>query len=98
MLWGSVLHVEPCAGHPQGAQGLPGGRHLPPASPAAWARSAAVLGPHEVLALPQAAARVGFRVAHIPGDPETMKPWSACLEALQGADSQLLTLVTLKAF
>lgn len=25
MLWGSILHVEPCAGHPQRAQGLPGG-------------------------------------------------------------------------
>lgn len=41
---------------------------------------------------------VGFCVARIPGDVETMKPWFVRLAALQRADSQLLTLVTLKAF
>lgn len=39
---------------------------------------------------------VGSCGAHTPGDPETMER-GLCLEALPRADSQLLTLVTLKA-
>ena len=81
VLSGSVFHTEPCAGHAQNAQGLPGKWHLPLGSLVAWARITAS-GLRKVLPSPLFAAQgstraagVGFCVAHIPGDPETMKPW-----------------------
>lgn len=81
MLSGSVFHTEPRAGQAQSAQVLLGKWHLPLGSLVAWARINAS-GLHKVLASPLPAAQgssrtagEGFCVAHIPGDPETMKPW-----------------------